>query len=273
MKDVNLISNITKTTQEIQSKLLEFLPNILTALAVVMIGYVVAKILKALIHKLISRADKFVKIPAVVSALQRVGYRKSASEVTSKVVFWIVFIFSLTIATEVMGLQVVTTWLGGLNTYLPQLLAAVLIGLVGVVFANVVKEFIVKTATTAGITYSTLLGNIFQIGIIIVTIVVVIGQIGIETQFLSLITMILLGSLLGGASLAFGMGSRDIVSNILSSYYLQKKYEVGQKVKISNTEGLIKEITTTSVLLEVPEGRMMIPARKFIDDCSTLVQN
>jgi len=76
----------------------------------------------------------------------------------------------------------------------------------------------------------------------------------------------------GGAALAFGIGSKETVSNILASYYLQKTYRVGQEVRIAGLEGRILEITSTAVSLDAPVGRVLVPARKFSEEASVLLK-
>ena len=80
-----------------------------------------------------------------------------------------------------------------------------------------------------------------------------------------------IGALLFGAALAFGFGAKTSVKNILSSYYLQKIYKVGDKVRIGEKEGRIIEITPLSVILDSSEGQICIPAQEFNQESSVLL--
>jgi len=81
---------------------------------------------------------------------------------------------------------------------------------------------------------------------------------------------IVLGATLFGGALAFGLGARVSVSNILAAYYLKSLYREGQQVKINDIEGQILQLTPTSVLLETSEGQVTIPAKEFSEKASTL---
>jgi small-conductance mechanosensitive channel len=82
---------------------------------------------------------------------------------------------------------------------------------------------------------------------------------------------IVFGTAFGGAALAFGLGSGLSASNIISAHYLMKTYRPGQTVRIGGVQGRILEITRTDVILETPEGQVLVPARKFSEEASVLL--
>jgi hypothetical protein len=66
------------------------------------------------------------------------------------------------------------------------------------------------------------------------------------------------------------LGSRTSVSNILAAYYLQKIYKIGQTIKIGDVEGQISQMTPTALIVQTPEGQVMVPAKVFSEIVSTL---
>jgi hypothetical protein len=76
-------------------------------------------------------------------------------------------------------------------------------------------------------------------------------------------------TLMGGAALAFGLGSRVVVENILASHYAKKLYQVGHVVRVGNTEGRIVRITPTAVVVQSKDGETAVPARAFLETVST----
>ena len=98
-----------------------------------------------------------------------------------------------------------------------------------------------------------------------------VDQLGVESRFLTLTITVVIAALIGGAALAFGLGSRTTVSNIIAAHYLRQVYRVGQTVKIRDLYGRIAEITPTAVLLDGPEGRVLVPAKDFSEVASVLM--
>ncbi|HTU59917.1 MAG TPA: hypothetical protein VMF89_15805, partial [Polyangiales bacterium] len=110
-----------------------------------------------------------------------------------------------------------------------------------------------------------------EMALLLGTALVAIEQLGIDISFLKSTLLIVLGGLLTGAAIAFGVGGRDLVANILSAHYVHRLYQVGQTVRVDGVEGRIVRIAETSVILECAEGDVSIPARVFSDRRSTLV--
>jgi small-conductance mechanosensitive channel len=101
--------------------------------------------------------------------------------------------------------------------------------------------------------------------------VMAINQVGIDIQFLTNLVIIVIAALLFGAALAFGIGASTSVSNILGSFYLQKSYKEGNRVKIADIEGIIVKISPTEVHIKTKSGRVIVPAKTFNEAHSELL--
>jgi small-conductance mechanosensitive channel len=135
----------------------------------------------------------------------------------------------------------------------------------------VARHIVSSAAGSANVASSERLGRVTEMALLLGTALVAIEQLGIDISFLKATLLILLGGLLAGAALAFGIGGRDLVANILSAHYVHRLYQVGQVVRVDGVEGRIVRITETSVILECAEGDVAIPARTFSDSRSTLI--
>ncbi len=108
--------------------------------------------------------------------------------------------------------------------------------------------------------------------IVLVMAIVAIDELGIESTILTVTVATFFAATFGAAAVAFGLGARSSVSNILASRYVRKAYGVGDFVRVGEFEGKITEITDTAVMLESGEGRVMVPAQRFNDESSLLVK-
>ncbi len=99
-------------------------------------------------------------------------------------------------------------------------------------------------------------------------------QIGLESGAFTSMLAILLGSALGAMALAFGLGSSPVVTNIMAAHYAAKDLRIGQVVRLAGTEGILREICATSIVLDVGEDRVHLPARKYCEEaCAVLGMN
>jgi small-conductance mechanosensitive channel len=253
---------VSDAVQGLLESVMLLLPRFLAAAGLMLAGYIVARFARSLSRRLflnISRAVPSKKIQARLSPARLEPFAR----VISKFLFWILIFFFATAATETLGLPVVTTWLSGVANYLPRTLTAVLICVAGVIGGLIVRDMIASATAGAHISYGGVLGVFAQYAIVILSILIAIEQLGIDIQFLTGVLMIFFGAALFGAGLAFGLGARSSVSNILASYALQKTFVVGQRIRIGDAEGEIAEITSVAVIVRTSDGRRHIPAKQF----------
>lgn len=270
MKYNQPIADLGKLFVQFKQRVFELLPNIVGAIAIFLIGLLIARFLRNLTNRFFKNIGRLIPHKEIQSKLQPVQLERSAG-IISNILYWIVIFFFITAATEVLGLPVVTAWLGGITNYLPKIFVAALIGVVGIIGGVVIRDIITTTATSAGITYSNTLGKFSQYAILLVTLLIGIDQIGIDITIITNVLMILISAIFFGAALAFGLGAGTSVSNILASHYAQKTYKVGHIVKISGLKGQIIEITPVAVILQTSDGQLYVPAKQFSEMTSVLI--
>ena len=266
-----LIEDLGNLLVQFKENLISFIPKLVFALLIVLIGVLVARLLQAIINRFINRIDGFIANRKFKSRLKNIRLDKSA-RLVGKIVYWIILIFFITASTEILGLPIITTWLSGLVRYLPNILIAVIIVFLGIIGGRLLGDIINSASTSAGIQYANILSKIAQYTIILLTVLIAVDQVGVDISILTSIIDIVLAALLFGAALAFGLGARTAVSNILASYYLQNYYREGQTIKIGEVEGKIIQISPTSVTLETGQGQVSVPAKHFSENISTLIK-
>jgi hypothetical protein len=247
-------------------------PGILTAGVLLLVGWALGRLLGTATRRLLGRLDPLPPGRAVRAVLRRIGIERALSEVAAALVFWAVFLFFVTAATEMLGLPVLAAWLTGVTYYLPRVLLAVLIVVLGVFAGALARDAVATAAAAAGVVYGALLGRLAQVVVVGVAVVTAIDQIGVESRFLTATMTIALAAGLGAAALAFGLGARTAVSNIIGSHYLRRTYRLGQVVRIGAVEGTIVAMTNTSVIFDTPQGQVLVPAKDFGEAVSILVR-
>jgi len=268
-----------ETLSELGRELTLALPSILLAIALVAAGWIAGRLLKALTIRVLGpwtgrvalRFGRVFRSQDVERRIRRTGSDRSISKAVGTLVFWIVFLIFVTAATEALGLHVISAWLAGVGNFLPRILAAVFIVVLGFLAGGVVRAAVTPAAGSAGFAYPEMLGQVARGIILAISVIVAFDQVGLEVTFLIVMAAVVSGSMLGGAALAFGLGARTSVSNILASHYLVKTYQVGHRVRIDDLEGRILEITPTAVIIESSDGRVVVPAKDFSEKVSTLI--
>lgn len=265
-----MVENLGALLNQFKQSVFEFIPNFVAALSILLLGFIFARLIRLLIFRLVNNCYRLVPIPSIRDRLKRLTVEKPISNVIGEAVYWIMIFFFLTAATEALGLSIVTTWLSGVTGYLPKILSALLIGFIGVVSSIILKDIVTAAASSVGVRYAEALGTVTQISIIVVSMLIAVELIGIDVTLLTDFVLVFLSAFLFAAALAFALGSSASVSNILASHYLQNVYKVGQTVKIGEVKGEIVRITPTSLIIQTPEGQVMVPAKVFNETISTI---
>lgn len=251
------------------TSLAEFLPRVLAALLLIAIGWALAAVLRAIVRHVVGRIERL--------AHRRTGTeetpgQRAAAQVAAGIVFWLVLVVFVAAATEKLGLEVVTEGLAGLATYLPAVLGAVLIVLAALLLSDVVRRGATSLADWSGLRYADVFGELARALIFVVASVLALDQLGVDSTILIVLSATLLAGIVGGASLAFGLGARTTVGNILGAHYLPESYRIGQNVLVEGITGRIVEIRRTSVVLDTAAGQVAVPAKIFSESISTLVR-
>ncbi|WP_312245898.1 mechanosensitive ion channel family protein [Stutzerimonas nitrititolerans] len=245
-----------------------FIPRLFGALLVVAVGFLVAKLLDTLLSKLLAKVglDRLVVGTGVTKLLGRVGIRVPISTLIGKIVYWFVLLIFLVSAAESLGLARVSATLDMLALYVPKVFGAGIILLVGVLLAQLVSGLVRGAAEGVGIDYAGGLARIAQGLIIIISISVAIGQLEVKTELLNYVIAIGLISVGLAGALALGLGSRELVGQILAGIYVRELYEVGQRVRLEglDLEGEIEEIGTAKTLLLTDEGEVVSIANRVL---------
>lgn len=245
-----------------------FIPRLFGALLVLAIGLVVAKILDALLSKLLAKVglDRLVAGTGVTKLLVRAGIRLPVSALIGKIVYWFVLLVFLVSAAESLGLARVSATLDMLALYVPKVFGAAAILLAGVLLAQLVNGLVRGAAEGVGLEYASGLGRIAQGLVIIISISVAIGQLEVKTELLNYVIAIALISVGLAVALAFGLGSRELVSQILAGIYVRELYEVGQRIRLESLglDGEIEEIGTAKTLLLTDDGELVSVANRVL---------
>jgi small-conductance mechanosensitive channel len=261
----------SKIIEQFNENLVTFLPKLVSAFFVLFIGFLISRFFRWLMERLAKNLDRIITNEKIKSKFRQLKLERY-TRLLSKILYWMFIFLFLTIATEILGLPIISSWLTKIVEYLPNLFAAALIIFLAIISGKLLRDFITTTADDAGILYSAFLGNVVYYLLLLTSLIVALDQIGIDIGILTILINIILGAVLLGAAIAFALGARTSISNILASYYLQNTYHEGQIIKIGDIKGKITKITATAVIIETEEGQVSVPAKDFSEDVTILLK-
>lgn len=208
------------------------IPKILGFLVIVVVGWVLASLVAKAIGALL-RAIKFNDLAArsgFADFVQKMGVETDSAGFIAGVAKWFVRLIALVVAFDALGLPAVSDVLRQLLLWLPNVVVALVVLVIGGLAANAVSKLVRGATSEAELGNPNLLANVARIAIWAFAIVIAVNQIGIATTLVNTLFMGTVAALALVVGLAFGLGSRDVAGEIVRNWY-QKSQGTAAKVK------------------------------------------
>ncbi|MGQ3057303.1 MAG: mechanosensitive ion channel family protein [Nevskia sp.] len=249
----------------------QFLPKLVGALLLLLVGWLLARLLRSIGTNVVMTLERVLSQSSIARTGTSVRLPLISARMLGSILFWLVLLFFVTAATEVMGLDIFTAWLAQLVGYLPTVAAGGLIIIVGVLASRMARQLVEAAPVGEVRAQRELLGRMVQAVILITAILVGADQIGIRVTFLVVMAAVIVAALVGAAALAVSLAARSYVANLIGSHYLRQTYSIGQQVRVDGHEGKILDMSATSLVLETRDGRVSLPAKLFNDSAVVLL--
>ena len=202
-----------------------FLPDLLGAIIIFLVGIVLAKWVKALVVKVLGLVslDKLVRSTGFNQFLTKAEIKVKVEAFLGEIVRWLIIaVFSIA-AINVLGLTTVSAVLTSLLAYIPNIISAVLILTVGVMLAGLVENLVKGTVSQVEVKTSRLLSKIASYLVVIVAVLAAVNELGIAQSLINTLFTGLVATLTLGIGLALGLGGKDVISKLLMDWYTQFK--------------------------------------------------
>jgi hypothetical protein len=248
-----------------------YLPYLLGALTLFVVGWLVARLLRALFMRLGAGLNKLLDRVVQPLGARRLKLAQPIIALIGNVIFWVVVLIFAATAARVGRLDAFTAWLDRIVAYLPTLLAGGLIALAGYLVSTLIRDVVSATVASTGSGQADLFGFIAQSAVFLSAVVIGLDQIGIDVTLLITLLGIVVGGSLLGIVFAFGFGARTFVGNLIAAQQLRQVIEPGTVVRVAEEEGQVLEITPTSIVLVGAKGRLMVPAKVFQEQTTLIV--
>jgi small-conductance mechanosensitive channel len=207
--------DILQSLQNTLDRFLEYIPQLIGAIIILLVGYLIARALQAVVSRLLQAVgfDRWMERGGIKQFFDRAQTRETPATVLGKLVFWLVFIIAITMAADALGIRQVSEVLGQLIAYIPSIIAAILILVLAALLANFLAGIV------RGATGSDLLSNIARYAILVYAAFAAITELGIAVQLTAPTFLIILGAVTLAAAIAFGFGAQGVARDIVEKAY------------------------------------------------------
>ncbi|SFT63966.1 Conserved TM helix [Lishizhenia tianjinensis] len=268
------VNRLKETFDILWQETLEILPTLLFGLLILLVGWLMAKLLAYVVLRVLNRT----KNSKVASALNvddlsdKLNFEFSLPVIVSKIVYWLVFLLAIVGAAESIGWTNVSQELTALIQYLPKIMSALLIFILGYTLAKFLKKSVKSITQSMGLGLGAFVSDILFYFLLVIIILTSLSQAGLDITLISSHIYIILGAFALILSLAIGLGSKNVVTDIIKTHYNRSNLELGDKVEINNITGTVVSISRTSVILETEKEKHIFPSDTFYSNYYKIIK-
>lgn len=246
-------------------------PDIAGALFILIVGFLVARLLRIVSHRLSDSFNSLISGRLDSSTLEFVRISNTAKTTLGAFFFWATMVVFIAITVRFVGFTGAAGWLESIVSYLPSLFAGGLLVLAGVVLGSIAFKLVVHAAAAANIEQSRLLGKLSQTSFIFIGLVLGLDQVGIDVTFIIILFGIPLTAIMMGFALAFGLAAKPLLENLIANQHLKQLVKIRQRISCKHLDGIVVEFTATGIVLETDEGRLLMPAKWLMEEGLNLI--
>jgi hypothetical protein len=194
-----------------------FLPNLIAAIVVFLVGVIIAVILKnALVRALEALGvERAIKGTAVTTALNRANSNLTLSKVFGELLKWFVILVFLVPAVDTLGLNQVSGLISSLLLYIPNVVVAVIVVTIGFLFANFAHDFVLAASIGLGTAAASFIAQIARWSIVIFALLAALTQLGIAEGLIQILFTGIIAMIALAGGLAFGLGGQEAANNLI----------------------------------------------------------
>lgn len=264
-----LISQIDMSSlEDIWIKILSGLPKVFGFIGFILLAWIFIKVFLYIVKKALNKTkiDEWSKKLSKTEIFGNTTINIVLTNVILSVLKWLLVLIFILIGAEVFGLKMVSEGIGSFIAYLPRLLTSLLIFVGGIYVGTLSKKAIQSMFKSLELTGGNLVANIAFYLIVVFISIAALDQAGIDTSILKSNLTLIIGSILLSFTIAFGLGSRDIIKRLLFGYYSRKNFDIGNTIKVKNIEGVIESIDNICIVVVTKDGKVVLPIKEIVDE-------
>jgi len=242
---------------------IDYLPRIIGALFFLAVGWYLAKFASVASRRVLRSFNVFINQSWRARFGKDARLSPAVIGITVAIIRWMLLLLVLIGMARILGVEVLTVWLARASGHIPSIIAGGIIVFVGVVLSRFARDIVeIVLSPTMGF-QSVVFGRLAQGMVVVSALIMGVELTGIDTTLLVSFVTILLAGLSGGMAVAFGLGAKDLVANVIGIHHARKTFMVGQNVRIGEAQGEVVHVTPTTIVISTAEGRVIIPGAIF----------
>lgn len=234
-------------------------PNLVGAVALLLVGYLLAKLASAASRKVLGRlgADRLAEQSGLAGFTRQWGMERPVSAMLGSIIFAFVLLAFAISAADALGLAAAGQAVTEVMLFLPKFIAAVVVLVLGLMAASWLSGLVRRAADNAGAEYAPTLERLTMGVLSALVVLMAIDQLDIEIMLLKEVIGIALAAMGVAVAISLGLGTRTLSSEIVSGVYLRDLLKEGDRIEWNGNKAVVREVGTIKTLLALDDGRQL----------------
>lgn len=195
------------------------LPALIAAAAILLTGYFLARQVEKWTDQLLKRMEfnKVAEAGGLAEAMERAGAGLDPVHAVGKLLFWLVMLVVILLSSMALGLESINAMFGMMLSYIPTIVAAIIIVILGMIIGEFVRALVLASAgEVEGVPT---LAKLTKTAVILIAIFMALQQLGVAAEIVTAAFTLILGAIALAVGLAFGLGNRELAGEVTRRWY------------------------------------------------------
>lgn len=251
------------------------IPKFVGAILVIFIGWMIAKAVAKIVKKVLKTIgiDKLAEQLNEIEIVDKANIKIVPSILLSKILYYILLLIFMIAGTELLGMPAVSELMGDIINYVPYLISAMIVFIIGLLVAEFIKNIILTATKSLNIPAGKFIATFVFYFLLITVTMSALSQARIETDFITSNLSIILAGGVAAFAIGYGFASRDLMANFIASFYSKSKIRMGDMIAIDGAEGVVVALDATSFTLQADGKKIIIPLSKLTSEKVEIFQD
>jgi hypothetical protein len=250
------------------------LPALVAAIIIFIGGYLFARLLRGITYTLLIKLglEKLAESSGINVSLQNIDKQFTVSRFIAGLVYWLVLLLFFITAANTAGLSTLSSAIDRFLIFIPKIIAATFVFLLGLAAANIVKRLVFTNAQSMGFDFAKPIANFIYSLILLLAISLTINELEINTRLLDIIITVGLGTIGIAIAISLGLGSRRASENAIFSVYVSDAVKIGDNVILSDgRSGIVRKLGAVCAVIEQKNGNFLhVDNKEFLSGLTIL---
>jgi len=238
-----------------------FIPHLIGAIIILIIGLIVGRLVGGIVTSAL-RAVKFDQVAEradVGDLLRNAGVKMDAAAVVGGIAKWFIYIVFFQVAASTLGFPQLTDILNQVLAFLPRIVVALVILLIGALVAKLLAGVVRGAVGTSRLGNADVLGNVARYAVLAFAVVAALSQLEIAPAIVNTLWTAIIGMVAVTLALAFGLGARDAAGSVATGQLIKAEIRPGMQIGIDGQGGTVEQVGTIYTTIRTQSGQMKVP--------------